>query len=329
MSASHEFPAAAAKSLIEGYCQDFVSLAAPLAQTIEQMRVRRIPFESCREALERCERGMREMADAIREALQLARMGATATAPPTAPRVAAAPTAAPTVVPSAAPPASPSAAVQAMPLAEKPPPAMAAPKPAAAASPGGGDKPAPVATGTAPVAVRQDGRQDGRQDPQAGDDTGLCGTSETMPLLSVFQFLNRTRKSGTLHVEADGEVMTFEFVAGVIEFTTSSRMLPGERLGDILTAMFPGLRDNLEGFLRVHEKQLGVRRLGAVLVRQGVASNGQVMEALERQVLLRFRRVTKARLARYRFEEGERVQGDGRIRIRPFELAPESRAGRS
>ena len=33
-----QFPASAANSLIQGYCDDFVSLAAVLAQTLEQIK---------------------------------------------------------------------------------------------------------------------------------------------------------------------------------------------------------------------------------------------------------------------------------------------------
>lgn len=387
MAASHAFPASAAKSLVDGYCQDFVSLAASLAQTLEQMRMRGIPFDSTREALARTERGMRDLAEAIQDALSGRQSlppdaPATPTQVPSAPSAPAAqPTAAaspmvapafpapPSVLPpSALPPTAASgsaaSAVPANPAEPKPAvprtaigpgpgargevrpgaqratrrtPAPGGPTPAApssaasptTAAPGGATVP-PVpadamASGAASALADAGDRPPVVRPAGSEEVQGLVGTSETMPLLSVFQFLNRVRKSGTLHVDADGELMTFEFVAGIIEFTTSSRAEPRERLGEILGAMFPMLRESVETFLQQNEPLLHSRRLGGVLVGKGIATNGQVMEALERQVLTRFRRATRATLAKYRFEEGERVPGDGRIRIRPFELMHQHR----
>src|SRR5688572_29518403 len=76
------FPASAASSLIQGYCDDFVSLATILAQTLEQVSMRGISLEHSRPPLQRIEKGMRELADAIRELLD---RGHTAAEPAPAP----------------------------------------------------------------------------------------------------------------------------------------------------------------------------------------------------------------------------------------------------
>lgn len=65
-----QFPASAANSLIQGYCEDFVGFAAVLAQTLEQVSMRNIDLKPCRGDLERIENGMRNLADAIRDLLQ-------------------------------------------------------------------------------------------------------------------------------------------------------------------------------------------------------------------------------------------------------------------
>jgi hypothetical protein len=153
---------------------------------------------------------------------------------------------------------------------------------------------------------------------------GLRGTSQSMPLMTVFQFLCRVKKSGQLIVRIDGETLTFDFVGGSVEFTTSDHPPDSERLGDILLRLYPGKRAQLEPVLQ-NAGRIGVRKLGAILVQEGILSNGQVVEGLERQVHARFHRAITAPSASYEFDEGERVPGDGRIRIRPFELLFESK----
>lgn len=148
----------------------------------------------------------------------------------------------------------------------------------------------------------------------------LWGDTQVISLGAVMQFLSRVRKSGTLHVDVGKEHVTFEFVNGVIEGSTSNRSIAGERLGEILVAMFPMHRERLQAALSHFTNRRSARRLGAELVQAGIASNGQVVEALEKQVHARFLRIVSAPQAKYVFDEGERVPSDGRIRIRPFEL---------
>jgi hypothetical protein len=65
-----QFPASAANSLIEGYCEDFVSFASVLAQTLEQIAMRGIPIDRSREHLARIEKGMRDLSSAIHELVE-------------------------------------------------------------------------------------------------------------------------------------------------------------------------------------------------------------------------------------------------------------------
>lgn len=154
---------------------------------------------------------------------------------------------------------------------------------------------------------------------RGGKTEGLRGTNRTMPLQSVFQFLGRMRKSGTLHVFVGDEILAFEFVNGCIEFTATNRCPVNERLGELLVELNFCTREALAPFLA----KVGVssaNRLGQLVVDAHLVSNGQVLEALEAQVLLRFQRVCESGDASYEFESGPRAPGDGRIRIAPFEL---------
>jgi hypothetical protein len=329
-----QFPASAASSLIEGYCDDFVSLAAMLAQTLEQVAMRGIAFESSRASLQRIEHGMRELSDAIHELLERgsvssgfeavlgrkksdsdaaaaspgpATTGPTTSAPPARPqppRPAAGP--APTPTPAARPP-----------LANRQPPAaqrsLGASSPNRAARPA---LPAAKTAGGAPVSASA-------ATPRAARSETLKGTNQSMPLLSVFQFLGRMRKSGTVHVYIQEETLAFEFVNGCIEFTASDRCPVGERLGELLVELGFCSRETLAPILA----KVGVssaHRLGHLVVASNLVSNGQVLEGLEAQVKRRFQRVCTNPEAAYEFEEGRRLPGDGRIRITPFELSFET-----
>lgn len=331
-----QFPASAASSLIEGYCDDFVSLAAMLAQTLEQVAMRGINFESSRTSLQRIEHGMSELAAAIRELLErgsvssefetvLGRKKSTDAADAaahTAPEPGARPMrpAGQAGGAGTARASTPSPDVARTPAA--PPPA--APRSIAASSPTRTARPTQPGSrtaGGAPVSASA-------ANPRASRTETLKGTNQSMPLLSVFQFLGRMRKSGTVHVYIERETLAFEFVNGCIEFTASDRCPVGERLGELMVELGFCTREALAPILA----KVGVssaHRLGHLVVEARLCSNGQVLEALETQVRRRFQRVCASLEAAYEFDEGRRLPGDGRIRIAPFELSFEpGRGGR-
>lgn len=324
-----QFPASAASSLIEGYCDDFVALAATLAQTLEQVAMRGINFDSSRESLQRIEHGMRELSDAIRELLERGSVSTgfeavlgrkqTDEADPT-PSSRPAPGAAPSRPRGAmAPPqASTTMGGARAPAASKPPAprSIGASSPARTARP---TRPATTGAGSAPVSTSA-------ATPRGTPSGTLKGTNRSMPLLSVFQFLGRMRKSGTVHVYIAEETLAFEFVNGCIEFTASDRCPVGERLGELLVELGFCSREALAPILA----KVGVssaHRLGHLVVEARLVSNGQVLEALENQVRRRFQRVCASPEAAYEFDEGRRLPGDGRIRITPIELSFEPGRG--
>jgi hypothetical protein len=338
-----QFPASAASSLIEGYCDDFVSLAAMLAQTLEQVAMRGINFDTSRESLQRIEHGMSELAAAIRELLERGSVSNvdTVLGRKKVDDETAGPAPGPTPIRAPASPAvgrrpggpGPGPTQTAM-SPRTPTPGPGAPRPTAAAEP-----PAQRSIGAAsptrtarPAQHAAGGAAGGAPVlasaavPRAARAETLKGTNRSMPLLSVFQFLGRMRKSGTVHVYIETETLAFEFVNGCIEFTASDRCPVGERLGELLVELGSCSREALAPILA----KVGVssaHRLGHLVVEARLVSNGQVLEALESQVRRRFQRVCSSPEAAYEFDEGRRLPGDGRIRIAPLELSFEPGRG--
>jgi hypothetical protein len=286
-----QFPASAANSLIEGYCDDFVSLAATMAQTLEQVSMRSIPIDGSRPSLERIENGLRALADAIQDLLQRGGVlggldGVRGAKTDPAPA---------SVAHRAGGGRGPGAHT---PAPHSPPPHAPAHAPAARG-------PAPAAPGPAPAQGRSE---------------VLNGTNKSMPLLSICQFLGRMRKTGTMRVSFDGANASFDFANGAIRFTTCDRCPAGERLSEILVELGFCAREALTNVVA----QLGTLssyRLGQAVIEAGLCSHAQVVTALELQVKRRFQRACKSPEAAYEFEEAAQSAGSGRSRVLPFELA--------
>ena len=138
-----------------------------------------------------------------------------------------------------------------------------------------------------------------------------------MPMRSVLQFLSRMRKTGTLWISLENERMTIDMIDGAVSGTTSDRPPEVERVGDLLVE---------HGFLAPEEvvpyrKRIGGPvPIGAALVRARKITEGQLLEVLELQVRRRVERAMRCTKASYAFHEGPRRRGDGRIKLRPFEL---------
>ncbi len=270
------FPPSAAASLVSGYCADFIDLAANMAQTLEQVTMRGLDIGDSREQLARVERGMRALADAIHDALG---------------NVGAAPQAAPSAVASQKPTITTKAAATA------PQHRAAAPQSAVASS----------AAATAP----QPAARYRVQVPSSA--TTLQGSTETLPMRSVFQFLSRTRKNGMLHVTLDQEKVRLQFVDGCLVGTSSTQSPTNEGLGNVLVEL--GLVDANEVASIVKQHGDGKQRLGATLVQMGRISHEQLAQAVELQTSRRFQRVVTCRKATYEFH-AESDHGEGGMRIR-------------
>ncbi len=134
-----------------------------------------------------------------------------------------------------------------------------------------------------------------------------------------FESLERDRRSGTLYVQAGQETLAFELVEGFITQTASDHPVADERLGDLLVELGSCTRDQLATVFR-GMPEAETTLLGESLVRQGIVTNRQVIDALERQVQRRVRRACATHETRFDFTEGELLPDDGRVRVAPSTL---------
>lgn len=317
------FPASAAGSLVSGYCADFIDLAATMAQTLEQVTMRSLDIGGSKEQLARVERGMRDLADAIGDVLK--KIGGTAEAP--AKKVA-------ERIPDRIPDRSAPKLVQVTPVtagtANKVPagrvarPAPEAPTPEArapqkpVAPPAAAPKPtassAPVASGgRGNAAPKEPSAPPAAAAAAAPESSMLHGSTETLPMRSVFQFLGRTRKSGQLHVAMEKEKVRFEFVDGCMVGTSSTNSPKDELLGSILVEL--GLVNSQQVEALVKEHGDGRQRLGAALIKAKLVDQSQLADVIDRQTTRRFQRIVTQKRASYEFAADE-DQAGGAMRIR-------------
>ena len=384
------FPASAANSLIEGYCDDFISLAAVLAQTLEQVTMRDIDISRSSEQLTRIESGMRNLAQAIHELLERGTSEApkSQVSPGEVAQAPVSPTPSPSPTPvAAASPATRSPATPPPPLEKKAPstkptssleawaPATGNRKPAdpadpsrrpaghsAPPTPSKPDLPAPSPTPKRPVWPGQTvqpiksltaaelnalpasntkpANNPGSAQPKTAaskaanqtatkpasndeDLLGLHGNNASMPLLSVFQFIERMRKSGIMTVKLAQETMKFEFDRGCVQSCVTDQPAPKERLGELLLETTNCDRQKLRALLADNRGKTP-RQIGERVVQAKLATSGQVMAALEAQVRSRFMRARADKNATYSFLDCTQSDTDGRIRIAPMELGFQS-----
>lgn len=155
--------------------------------------------------------------------------------------------------------------------------------------------------------------------PEALPETmALKGSNETMPLASVFDFIERVRKTGTLRIDLEDEQLTFGFGGGWVLSCRSSSQEKGDRVGDLLGEVCD--RRALEQLLGSSEA-MSMVQIGELVVRAGLATEGQMLNVLEQQVSVRYARACSARTATYEFVEGPVQASDGRLRIAPMELS--------
>ncbi|MCK5941040.1 MAG: DUF4388 domain-containing protein, partial [Planctomycetes bacterium] len=186
-----------------------------------------------------------------------------------------------------------------------------------------------------------DDHGDGDED-QPDDDTPMSGTLERTttytsplygspepvaadegPIRKVFDILERSRKSGTLTVRLPDELLTFYFDSGCVQSCQTDNREKSDRLGDLLLDFESCDEQRITELIRRSEGSTHLQ-LGELIVREGLASNGQIMDALETQTRRRFHRACSAPQGAYRFVEGPPLRTDGRVRISPMELAFES-----
>ena len=283
------FPSSAASSLVSGYCDDFVALAATMAQTLEQVAMRNLPLGDNRRSLDRVEKGMRELADAIRS--MLTRPDGQLVDPLLAAK-------------GSAVGANGSAVSQAT--------TRAADVSRTLATGDDGHRP------KSEDKVRVSGAG-GRPAKRPGA-VIFQGDTDSIPVRSVMQYLSRMRETGTLWIALGEERITIDLLDGCVAGTTSDRPPSTERVGDLLVETGLVSPDQIVEGHGSSNGPHGSVSVGVAMMRAGLITERQLLEVLELQVRRRVERANKSRHAAYSFHEATRSRGHGRLRIRPFEL---------
>jgi hypothetical protein len=196
-------------------------------------------------------------------------------------------------------------------------PAAAAPSPAHAAA----GATAPAARSHAQAAMRPSSGATTalRPAPQRPKSEGIKGTSQSMPLLSVFQFLGRMRKSGLMHVALDGEELAFALQQGCVTSTVSTRCPRAESLAELLVELEFSTRELLEPIAKAFDPDYGTA-FAEQAIAGGLVTEPRVVAALQLQGNRRYTRACKSPDARYEFLEDAAVP-EPRFRTPPMPLA--------
>jgi hypothetical protein len=149
---------------------------------------------------------------------------------------------------------------------------------------------------------------------------GLKGTSASMPLLSVFQFLGRMRKHGTMHVNVQGEQVAFDLQNGCITATATDRCPLEEHIGQLLIERGHCTRSQLDSIAELADA--GAQdRFGQLALQAGLCTPENIADVLEQQVRRRLARACKCPEATYEFVEGTRAAAEARYAFSPIAIA--------
>ncbi|MEO0481056.1 MAG: DUF4388 domain-containing protein, partial [Planctomycetota bacterium] len=136
-----------------------------------------------------------------------------------------------------------------------------------------------------------------------GSGHSIQGTSSSLPIDAVFQFLSRTRKTGCLAIRIPERTLRFVIVEGSIVFTVSDPTLDSERLGKLLVETGAIRLHELADFLSEHAVS-SKNPLGAELVESGLIEEDALATALARQARDRANAAQSAPHAAYAFFPG-------------------------
>lgn len=148
---------------------------------------------------------------------------------------------------------------------------------------------------------------------EPGGDCTIQGSSDSMPLMTVFQFLSRMRKTGVLEVALGDENLSFELVNGCVDSAETDRTPEPERIGALLVEQGIVNKERVEALALKQTESSGY--LGMQLVNARLITRRQLVEGLEKQAKIRIRRTIKAKQATYEFHEGRRPAADAHIRL--------------
>jgi len=136
----------------------------------------------------------------------------------------------------------------------------------------------------------------------------LQGTLRDFGLPDIFQLIGIQRKTGVLVLERDGDRVTLNFLEGrIVGAETSSESLE-DRLGEVLVRTGRISAEQREAALQLQKKTL--RKLGLILLEQGLLGEEELIEALRLQSSQIVYRLFRWREGAYRFTPADGVDYD-------------------
>jgi hypothetical protein len=108
------------------------------------------------------------------------------------------------------------------------------------------------------------------------------GNIKYIPLAVIFEELRTEKATGTLTLKGERVEKSVFFKEGQIIFSKSTDI--HDRLGEILVKVGKLKRENLDKALVLHRKHIGLKKMGAILVENGMVTPKELFNALKIQV---------------------------------------------
>jgi Domain of unknown function (DUF4388) len=110
----------------------------------------------------------------------------------------------------------------------------------------------------------------------------LSGNIQEKPLSDILEGLRRRKATGTLTVKKADVAKSIYIRDGQIVFATSTEA--DDRLGEILVKMGKLTQESLDHALKLYSKNAGLKKLGAVMVENGLIAPKDLFGGLKIQV---------------------------------------------
>ncbi len=108
------------------------------------------------------------------------------------------------------------------------------------------------------------------------------GNIKYIPLAVIFEELRTEKATGTLTLKAERVEKSVFFKGGEVIFAKSTD--GNDRLGEILVKVGKLKREDLDRALVLSRKHLGLKKMGAILVENGMVTPKELFNALKTQV---------------------------------------------
>jgi hypothetical protein len=154
------------------------------------------------------------------------------------------------------------------------------------------------------------------------ENAGLRGTSKTIPIPDLLDFLKNHCKTGVLRVVLETETLLIEIDNGEIIHAQSDNSPKETRLGEVLIQQGALSEKKLKKFLVRHGNSK--QRLGEALQNEELVTSAQLRAALEYQIQQLFHRLFTAEGSQFFFTEEDVRPSDAKLRLNVTSLLLES-----